>query len=395
MLNNLKPFFTGDNSKTLMKNLDQYVNTLANNSKSYLKQNFDISNTSTSSNFVKFITRILQPFDVNKSEILKCSDDFDLLNHTNLMLSEHASSLDQIVKQNLSKAIVYKSNKNLTTSEYFLILQNQLPFKYLPIDKSLEDLIYNYPVRLVYTDSNEYSLYMVSGHLNLQKMPPSVSIFTIDILMLLFNWYKYNKHKLIKKEEISIIHFISKYVFLPLIYQQQDIIVSNMIYSLMLDIETSILFDLNTNIYDIDITHDTRFNYVKANIQKIPKDIYELVDKVIKGKTKPIQLLNSIKLPTGLSLKENILLNNDLVKYKNDMQLEWTIFVKDFNYVKFIYNLYIMYPNEQDKKAIKRVLYSIRNKCHMTKFWGYIKDKTLKDYVKNDILVQLDELVDR
>lgn len=392
MLNNIKPFFTGNNSKTTMKGLDQYIKNISNNSRSYLERNF-LSDTVNESSVIRFIRRLISPFTISESTILKASDDFNLLSYTKLALIEHSSSLDWVSNREINiQNIMSQPNKRNDLLEYFLLVQNDIPFKYLPLDKRIDELRNTYPIRLIHTDSNEYSLYTINDQIIYKNFAPTISIFTIDILLLLFNWFKYIKYCLLKKEDYNLTYFIRNYVMYSLLYQQQDIVISNMISSLMLDIETSLMFDFKPSVYDIDMTHSTRFNFADNNIVNIIKDLVEITTKLMSGKITPIQVLNSIRLPTQITLKENLLTINDLIPYKNDPQLEWIVFLKDFNYAKFVYNLYITYPNDQNKTAIKRSLYSIFNKYQMTKFWEQIRNKKLKDYIQNKLLVEMEEL---
>lgn len=388
MLQQLRSFYSADNSTVPMKNYNQYIKELSNKSKSYISK-YDESTKYSQSLFTRTIKRLLIKYDIEVSEIEKQRDNFDLIDLVNNLITNN-SPPDQ--HSFLDRGVVYEDNNSFTVNEYFLLFKNRIPFKYFPMRKELSTSVF--PVRLMYSDSNEYSLHVVGSRLVNKFDYPDIAIFSIDVSLLLFIYFKYTRLRIANKEEINTEEFIREYVFLPLIYQQQDIIFINMIQSIIEEIEFSIITETDIHITgDLDITYDNRFNFVNYNLKKALSDFGEIIPKLVSGKTTPVQILNSIKLPSGISLKENMILNDNLIKLTNDIKQEWTIFLKDFHHVKLICFLYNAYPNDQNKKAIRRLLYSKINILKSTKFWNYIPNKELRDYIKNNLIYQIDQIV--
>jgi len=392
MLQSIQSLISSSTSKLSLSDYNQYIKNLSNNSKSYIKR-FQKKDISSSSNFQKFITSILDSYPLNYIEIEKLSDDFNLIDYITNMLTEHVGNLEFFIHKNPYSNIFFISKSNNLNVECYLIFQNSFPYKYLPINKNLKEFKDFYPIKLIYTDTKEYSLLIIHDKINHNFLPADYSFFTIDIHMLLFMWFKYVKIKLIKKEKIDKFFFFKNYIFYPLVYQHQDIIIFNCIVNLMKEM----ILDIEMNeigIYELDIFALNKFNFIKYNSQKIIKNFKDILGKFSKGNLTPTQFLNGIKLPTGISISNMI--NNliDLKNPANDIRFNWMIFVKDIKFLSFLFYLFSIYRNKQNYVYLKRILFSIYNAYNSEKFWNHISNIDFRDYVKNNLFKEFETLIE-
>lgn len=100
-------------------------------------------------------------------------------------------------------------------AEFFLNVSMSTPLASMPLDKPWLAWIDTKPIRVIYHDSLELVTDLTKYNLNFKQTKPSVCVYSIDLALLFFKYYKYMQHMTAMGLPIVPEDFVQEHIILP------------------------------------------------------------------------------------------------------------------------------------------------------------------------------------
>jgi hypothetical protein len=311
------------------------------------------------------------PISIDK---IKTYDDYALLDYITEIVESHITSITQMNKTN----ILYTSDIG-DIEEYTILMKNNNPYKYYPLDRNLNLWKDNRIIENVKNDSEKFTLTLINDKLSYGIDKPELVINVIDIIGLLVAYYKYTK-----LGNDNIRYFIRNFLLKPFILHSVDKLImryfTNHVIAIYMEyvINGEIIFINNAIMYD-----DKRLSFINKNLEPGLKELSILTKDYIQGNITTTSLLRELITPNNNMVDYIIYIGNlgsILPDYSADT-LSYE-FLKDYDIVNSLLYFYSMYPNPVKYKNLKRILKMTLNKYKNNNIIDNYRDPIIKGYLK-------------
>ena len=226
---------------------------------------------------------------------------------------------------------MFITKNSLNTQEYLLPVNHGDYIRILPFNSHFNDWTKLRALRLIDHNSNEYTVSLVTDTITFKYNPPTYAVFTIDPIILVFQYKHFLYDLTLLPENRNTLYFIHKYVINPIFTDLIDIWLLrkiNTIFSLQTDIQYG---DFSNILEKYDISKGNISPGYKAAAQ----DIFFEKIKLIHGSTKPNDFLFSKTLSYG-SINDRIRLLTEDTLIPDLHQYMHFIYLRDRALIKFI-----------------------------------------------------------
>jgi hypothetical protein len=282
-----------------------------------------------------------------------------------------ANSTGNIYRNTFSKSDLFR------ITEFILPVESTNYIKTLPLDKDWSHWDNLRPLRLIDHNSNEFTLNVIKDRVRFKTNPPSYAVFTIDPILLGFMYFKYLKEHNFEPPYSPQL-YLHRYVTIGLMDDMQDLWLRN---------ELLYLFTID-DFKDFDIyrgmkaSNDGLYNYVGLQYTSAMKNVWEEIQKIKDGRSRPEKFLGSLELVSGsvAEICKNLM---DEVHIPYLRQYTWQRYVRDRRWVELIIKAFMINPDYHNTIRLKRILFIKGQVVERTRFWDQIRDIPTRRFVQD------------
>ena len=280
----------------------------------------------------------------------------------------------------------YFVNNNLgKVDEYILPCEDINTILNLPMNKSWEEWEKVRPVRLMDHGSSEFTVNMFNDRFKFSKISPEYAIITIDVIALIFKYYKYltiapendpNNNAYGKSDR----RFIHSYVIIPMLKDLIDCFLINQI-----DIVSKSTKEEIEQRTSLSLVYDIQFGFIGSRYQEACRYLHKEIMRLTASDVNPTLFLSGPLLMDNKSIVDRIEYTVDNLYIPNLRQYEYYLYLRDRKILSLVTNLYkltgdsFMFKNYSRKLKYK-ILKTIRNKC-----WLSIKNYRIREQVQSEL----------
>ena len=125
-----------------------------------------------------------------------------------------------------------------------------------------------------------------------------------------------------------------------------------------------------------------RAYFINSSINAAVDEIIKSVDKCAEGKMYPLILLDSLKVNPQQTLLDTINSVKDDHFIAEGGQNTWLCFLKDYQYLKIVKDVFSLQPDLISTKMFFRQMDLIGRRYANTRFWSHIKNPIVKNNVE-------------
>lgn len=168
-----------------------------------------------------------------------CSRQTDIDIYSNYLQSEkkNLEGLFSRVITGRNYANVFITKHLGKVPEYLIPVEDVMTLSRLPFNSSWIEWSKVRPVKLVYHDSDEYTLDIITDQIRFRESVPTFAVFTIDVIALVLmylSWLREQKDKEpLPEDELFTSYFLHKYVISGLYYDLVDVWLLNQVKSVI------------------------------------------------------------------------------------------------------------------------------------------------------------------
>ena len=277
------------------------------------------------------------------------------------------------------------TSKNFGKIKEFIIpVEDMSITKKLPLDKDWSYWKNIKPVRYLMHDSKEFTQYIEADKVKFFYIPPTYVTITIDVIALVFKYWKYmtsapEEKEWTRKDQRRFIH---KYVLSSFFEDLTDIFLINQIHTVSeIEDETELLSLTAKN-----ETRDMMYGYIGSRYNEACRILYKEFLRVKSGQTRPSMLLSSPLLSKKKSLysfSSTIINELDIPQMR---QYQFYRILRDQHLFFIFLNMFEFRKMENVYKTIQRIVGPKIRKFIRDKVWLYIKDDILRTYIENNLI---------
>lgn len=358
MLKDIELFYIPSSKEKPMKNLKKYNKKIKAASTAYLNKFFTQASNKNTSPFINYTKALISRIPINTEIIKGFNNDYDLLDYINEIVNNYSGTIESINKIDHGNNILFTSSIGDIT-EHIMIMKNSNPYKYYPLGKNIDYWKDNHIVDCVYNNSDEFTLTVRNDKLVYNIINPAIVIITIDIVGLLFSYYKY------MTKETNDISFMRNFILYPFfLHTINTWLVRYWGTFLNNSYMEYIMSDrISSTIYDDIMYDDKALNFINKELDTAQRDIISIFEEHVKGNITTSFLIQNILIIDG-NMTDYIYRINKLANIVSNNSIEalTQLFLKDYNLVNLIIDLYDTAYNPLKLKNLKRILKLVLNK---------------------------------
>lgn len=330
----------------------------------------------------RILKQILDSLDVE--HLVKQPNDFARYFNGLLPARLNANRLLQPVEYGRAYRKVFYKKGLFATNEYLCPVDDVDHIKILPFDRPWEEWEKVKPVHLWYHDSNEYSLNLLTGSVVFKYQNPTYAIVFVDVISLLFKYYKYLITPMVGEEK-TLHSFIHKHVYNSFFDDLQNTWILNQILICSNIVDSKSEMDVITT--DLQPS-DRQFGYIGGRYTEAMEHLTKAFMDVRLGKIRVNSLLCSELLPSG-SIIDRIEYSLKYLDVAHRNQLRYIRILRDMPIIDLIIQMYSWRSDVELYKSLRRELRYIVRRYINSKPWSKIYDSAIRTHIK-DWLIELD-----
>ncbi len=373
MLDNLKSHFKHATPK-IIPQWSQYLTSLQLQ-KEQLRTRF-LNNYGGEARGFRILKQILDYVDVEY--LLKQRNDYERYINYFLNVRNNVERLFQPVESGRVYRKMFYRKGLFATNEYFCPVDDVDHIQTLPMDKSWEEWERVQPVHLWYHDTQEYSLNLLTGQVAFSFTNPSYALIFVDVIALMFKYYKYISSPSIGEEK-TLHNFIQNHVYNFFFDDLQNIWILNQIL-LCCDVA-----DTSKDIREITTElqkSNRQYGYIGGRHHEAVEDLLEALNLVREGNLRVNSILSAQLLPSG-SIIDRIHYSFKYLDIAHLQQYKYVRILRDLHLVDLIIKMHMWRPDTEIYKSLARNLrYEVR-RLQMNKPWSKINDSVIRTHVQD------------
>ena len=377
MLEELYMHFHEANPRVLPK-WEQHIQTLQLQ-KNILTNRF-LNIYSPESRGFRCLRQVLDQIDSAEIEyIFKQGNDFSRYINCFLPLQRNSNRLFQPVESGRAYRHTFISRGVYSTNEYICAVDDVDNLSTLPLDKNWEEWNKVQPVHLWYHDSQEYSLNLLQTKVKYTYTNPTYAIIFIDVIALLFKYYKYMTLDIPNETEKSIHNFIQNHVYRFFFTDLQDIWLFNQL------LICTNLTDSTENISSIldEVTlQNKQYGYLGGRHITAMENLMLALNDVRNGNLRVNSLLSSKLLSTG-SLLDRINKSFKYLDVAHIQQLQYMTILRDIPMIDLILQMHRWRIDTEAYRSLARELRWKLRRLMNNRPWSKIYDPVIKNHLKS------------
>lgn len=386
MLTTLQSHFRQTTPKTIPK-WSQYLESLQLQ-KSQLQTRF-LNSYGTESRGFRILKQIIDQLDTDMIIYLeKQPDDFARYLNGFMPMQRNSIRLFQPTESGRAYRNVFYDKGIFATNEYFCPVDDVDHLFTLPFTKSWEEWDKVQPVHLWYHDSPEYSLNLIKAKVHFKYQNPSYAIIFVDVIALLFKYYKYMTTRIIGEEEKSLHNFIHNHVFKFFFSDLQNIWILNQI--LLCSNVVDLTQDIDAITTQIQLSN-RQYGYIGGRHTEAIESLLRAFDEVRDGKVRVNSLLSFDLLPTG-SVIDRIHYAFNYLDVAHVQQYKYMRILRDMPIIDLLIQMHGWRADTETYKSLTKALRVVLQRLQVNKPWSKIYDSSIRMHIKDWIDRTLDKI---
>ncbi len=385
MLTQLQFYYRPSNQVRLLPQWNQFTESLVPQQEQIKKRFMDITTlpTTAGTQILRFIMKEADvPFLTNQD------DDFYLYTTQIPGIMAGTKHLFDLARNGKAYRNLFIYQNSNPIWEYLVSVDDNDWLKYLPLGKEYPAWQDIQPLKLWWTDSDEYTLDMITGYLRYRTDPPSMVLWMLDIPALIMKavaWYRWQRKYGVDAPDLS--SFIQTEV---LSFILTDMI-NNWYFKLQqlaLDIQLGVKPE--QVLTEMSIRSQSQWGSVGGRFKASMEYLGKHYEKVATGELHPRAIMSQKFYQRGTTSMIDILNQIDL-KYDIPRQAPFIYLrlIRDLPYLEYMIRLYQLEtrrnPGSTEYRNLMERLFSLTTKWKNTVPFTSIKNTLHRTFVKSKV----------
>lgn len=317
---------------------------------------------------INTFTHILNRLDID--ELMLVKDDYTKYAlYIDKICNSHKFLFDPVYMSGRGKNI-FTINENIP--EFILNVTMERPLSSLPMNEGWDKWERTIPVRLLYHDSTELVTDMTKFGVMFKKIPATHCIYSIDLSVLLFKYFKYAEYQIQRGEKYTITKFIHYHIIPSWFEDSRRIWLFNIVSKMLTNVHGEM--NIETDSY---ITIESMLPTIKSDITKIYNDMQ-------KNTLSVGDILKFNWFGDGQDIYTWLQQLRDTTILPNLRQYKYLDFLSTLPYIKFIMRLASLI-HRPDVIMLNRKLFFILDRYMNQRLWMNINNSQFRNVVEKEV----------